>query len=107
MSVVELTVLRTHARATLARIRAIATRGLAAFGPEAAVAIAIVWGWAFITLGIARIARPDVVFPLSIGLLLMSLAGWRIFVTLVWHGLYVLIASDRALKPPGQNGKGR
>ena len=91
---------RAQLRVALAWLGAHTKRHLAAFGPEAAVALAFVAGWALVTLGIARLARPGVVWPLSIGLLFLSLAGWRVFVTVAWHGLYVLGASDRAWKKP-------
>jgi hypothetical protein len=51
---------------------------------------ALVVGWLCITLGIAAIARPRLVWPLSIGLLFVTAAGWRLLFTIGAHGLYSL-----------------
>lgn len=57
---------------------------------EFLVASAALGGWASITLAIARIGAPDIVWPLSIGLALLSICGWSWLRTLVTLGLYTL-----------------
>jgi hypothetical protein len=57
---------------------------------ELAQALAILAGWALVTLAVARVARPDVTWPLSAGLLLLSLSGVKWLGNLFWNGLYHL-----------------
>jgi hypothetical protein len=58
--------------------------------PELAVAGAIVGGWICVTVAVAQLAPPGIVWPASMGLLLLSLAGWKFIGHLAWYGLYVL-----------------
>ena len=58
---------------------------------ELAVGVAFIAGWLLVTLALAHLTRrSDVVWPLSIGLLLFSAAGWRLFGAIALHGLYAL-----------------
>ena len=57
---------------------------------EVLTALCFVAGWLLVTLGLAHLARPDVVWPLSLGLLGFSLGGWKLLYTLVSDGLYAL-----------------
>jgi hypothetical protein len=57
---------------------------------ELAQSIALLAGWALVTLGVARIVRPDVVWPLSAGLLLLLVCGVEWIADIFWHGLYQL-----------------
>jgi len=61
-------------------------------GAELLLSLAILIGWTLLTLGIAALAgdRARVVYLLSAGLFLLSLAGWRLLGELAWKGLYVL-----------------
>lgn len=82
-----------------------ATRALAALrpiAPELALAAAIVAGWACVTIGIAGLAPARIVWPLSIGLLLLTLAGWGALRDLAALGLYGLLITPT---PRAQRGK--
>lgn len=65
---------------------------------ELAVFLAAAGGWAAITHAIGRLVRPDVVWPISLGLFLLSLCGWRLLYTVADAGLYTL---TREGKPRG------
>jgi hypothetical protein len=65
--------------------------------PEIATATAFITGWLLITKGVADLTRPAV-WPISIGLLFMSLCGWRLIRTVFTAGLYAL--SQRAKDEP-------
>src|SRR5690348_2831772 len=52
-------------------------------------AAAIFGGWAFLTEGIAALTTRHV-WPISFGVLLLSLAGWQFLGTLFWRGFYVI-----------------
>lgn len=78
----ELIIARAWARQTLARITP--WRG------EVAVATAFFAGWLLITLAIARIRRPDIVWPLSTGILLFALCGYGFLFRIVRDGLYAM-----------------
>lgn len=56
---------------------------------QLATAGAILGGWLFMTLGVALLTTPKV-WALSFGLLLLSLAGWRLCWTIAREGLYRL-----------------
>lgn len=62
---------------------------------EAGTGAALVAGWALVTLGVARYLDPAVVWPVSIGLLLLSLCGWGFLLELFTEGLYVLSRGRR------------
>lgn len=64
-------------------------RRLWALWAELLTVLAIVAGWASLTWGLARLLTPTV-WPLSAGLALLSIAGWRLLGELAWRGLYVL-----------------
>jgi hypothetical protein len=65
-------------RSDVKRLRAEILQGAAIFG-----------GWASLTYGIAALTTSRV-WPISFGLLLLSLAGWQFLGTLFWRGLYVI-----------------
>lgn len=56
-------------------------------------AAAIFCGWACLTDGIAALTTRQV-WPISLGLLLLSLAGWQFLGTLFWRGFYVITKGD-------------
>jgi hypothetical protein len=58
--------------------------------PEISAALALLAGWSLITWSIASFSRTWQVWPLSAGLLLLSLFGWRFFYTMARDGLYAL-----------------
>jgi hypothetical protein len=62
-------------------------------------ALALLAGWLLVTFGLVELTTPKV-WPLSIGLLLLSLCGWKWLASLFGHGLYTLVqvsqASDEA-----------
>lgn len=57
--------------------------------------VAVVIGWLCITAAIA-VLSPRVVWPLSIGLLLITLTGWRGFIGLALEGVFPLIGGRDA-----------
>ena len=59
------------------------------FVREVLVSIALLGGWLLITWGVASLTRWQA-WPISLGLLLFSLAGWRFLRNLFRDGLYVL-----------------
>lgn len=61
---------------------------------ELAVAGCVVGGWASVTLAVARIGAASIVWPLSIGLALLSLCGWTPLRHLVTVGLYALTQKE-------------
>lgn len=72
-----------RARKLLARLRTVV--------PQALHFAAILGGWALITRGLsAWTTRPDVVWPLSGGVFLLSVAGWGHLRLLADAGLYTL-----------------
>lgn len=84
------------ARASIARR---AAEWLASFAGELLTAAAFVGGWLLVTVGVAALLPPRVVWPVSLGLLLLSAGGWGLLVSVARHGLYVLTRAD-ALAPP-------
>lgn len=67
-----------------------AARALWRVKAELLLGLAIMAGWALVTLGISRVARADVVWPLSGGLFSLSLAGWRLLWQIAAQGFYAL-----------------
>lgn len=68
-----------------------ARRVAARYAAEAALAVALLVGWGLVTLAVARLVhRGDIVWPLSLGLLLLSASGWRLLALVVLDGLYTL-----------------
>lgn len=70
-------------------------RQIVAARAEGLVAVALLGGWALLTWAAAVIAaaftaRAWVAWPLSGGLLLLSLVGWRLILVLFGEGLYAL-----------------
>lgn len=61
---------------------------------DALQVLGIVGGWGLLTLGIARLTVPEV-WPISAGLLLLSLCGWGFLRVLFLEGLYVLSRGRR------------
>lgn len=55
-----------------------------------ATGFAMISGWLLITYAIAQLAPARVVWPASIGVLLISAAGWRPLFTIAADGLYWL-----------------
>jgi hypothetical protein len=56
---------------------------------EVMLSLALMLGWASLTMGVARLTSPIAWF-FSIGVLLLSLCGWGMLAQLCWKGLYVL-----------------
>lgn len=74
-----------------APVVAAARRVALRYRAEVALALAFVAGWCLVTLAVARLAhRADVVWPLSLGLLLWSAGGWRLLALVAADGLYTL-----------------
>jgi hypothetical protein len=61
---------------------------------ELAVSAALLGGWAACTAGVAALTAPAA-WPISAGLLLLSLCGWRFLGRIARDGLYVLTREDR------------
>ncbi len=61
--------------------------------PEALQAVAIVVGWALVTFGLASLWRWEL-WPLSFGVLTLSIVGWRYLGEIFWKGLYTLSRKD-------------
>lgn len=79
--------------ALLAAVLAAARRSwlsLLAARAELLTALAFVVGWLLLTDAIARVTSTPLVWRVSIGLLAMSLGGWKMLIQMIWHGLYVL-----------------
>jgi hypothetical protein len=56
---------------------------------------AVLVGWALITLALSRVARSDVVWPLSAGVVLLFAAGGvKQLGLLFWHGLHWLTSEE-------------
>jgi hypothetical protein len=66
-----------------------AARFLGSSIAELLQALAIVSGWLLVTRGIVELTTPKL-WPISIGLLLLSIAGWGFLASLFWNGLYKL-----------------
>jgi hypothetical protein len=56
---------------------------------EVLTALAFVAGWLLVTAGIARLTSP-IAWLFSIGILSISLGGWKLLAQFVWNGLYAL-----------------
>lgn len=68
-----------------------ALRWVRAVLPRALHSAAIIGGWGFLTQGVAAwAARPDVVWPMSVGALLLSIAGWGHLRIIANAGVYTL-----------------
>ena len=65
------------------------TRDVLRLWPELLQAIGILVGWACLTWGVASLLVWQV-WPISLGLLVLSVVGWKHMVTLFGEGLYVL-----------------
>ena len=61
---------------------------------EAALCIGVLGGWSLLTLGIAELAVSEV-WPISGGLLLLSLCGWGFLRDVAKEGLYTLSRRPR------------
>lgn len=57
---------------------------------EIAAALSLVVGWTLITWAIASFSHTWQVWPLSAGVFLMSLFGWKYFGVMARDGLYAL-----------------
>ena len=66
------------------------TTALAGVRAELLVSLGMLAGWALVTLALGRITRPDVVWPLSAGLAVLALCGWKFLLQVVREGLYIL-----------------
>lgn len=62
--------------------------------PEIATAAAFLLGWTAVTWGVARLTVPEV-WPISAGVLLLSMGGWRLLATIAREGLYALTRGPR------------
>jgi hypothetical protein len=78
-------------RVTLACLETVRATGRAR--AELLTAAALLAGWALITLGLAQLTTSKV-WPLSAGILLLSLCGWRFLGVLFRDGLYRLTRED-------------
>lgn len=66
-------------------------------GAALLTAAAMLTGWLLLTIAIAGVARPRIVWPASLGLLCCSAAGWNLLARVVFFGLYDL---TRTKEPP-------
>lgn len=66
-----------------------ASAAMRAARAEILTALAFVAGWMLVTAGIARLTSP-VAWYFSLGLLSLSLGGWKLLAQFVWNGLYAL-----------------
>lgn len=64
---------------------------------EVLTGLAFLVGWCLVTFAVASLTVPQV-WPLSIGLLLLSAGGWRMLVGLATDGLYALTRPKPELK---------
>jgi len=69
-------------------------RRLLALRAEILTAIAWLAGWALLTIAVAEIAPPRVVWPASVGLLCFALGGFRLVGYIAMTGLYLLTRED-------------
>lgn len=70
-------------------------RLLLRFRAELLTAAAVLAGWGLVTWGAAALTSWQA-WPLSGGLLLLSLAGWRLLFTIARDGLYALTRPPRS-----------
>lgn len=61
---------------------------------EILLSLSILGGWALLTHGIAILTTPKV-WPLSIGVLLLTTAGWRMLWAILSYGFYGLTRADK------------
>lgn len=64
---------------------------------EIAVAVTALAGWLLTTAGVAAVLSPKsgrALWLASVGLLLISLCGWKFLLTIVTNGLYVLTRNN-------------
>lgn len=66
-------------------------RSVVAARAEISQATALLAGWALVTMGIAHVTRPDVVWPVSGGVFLLAVCGVQWLRDLFWTGLYQLV----------------
>ena len=59
-----------------------------------ALGLAALIGWCAVTYGLARLTSPWV-WPLSLGLLLLSVVGFRVLAHLAWHGVTTFLPKGR------------
>lgn len=62
---------------------------LARYHAELLLSFALLAGWMLVTFGIAELTTARV-WPISTGLLLLSLCGWKMLIGLAVDGLYAL-----------------
>ena len=63
--------------------------------PELGAATALVAGWTLLSWAIASLTRTWQVWPISAGLFLLSLFGWRYLFVMARDGLYTLTREPR------------
>jgi hypothetical protein len=61
---------------------------------EVLTAAALLLGWCLVTSAVAALTSP-LAWRFSLGLLALSLAGWRLFLRLVLEGFYVLTLDEQ------------
>lgn len=76
------------AAATIATLRTWAGELLTAFS--------LIGGWLLVTYAFAAIIRPRVIWPFSIGMLLLSMCGWGLIRSIVTRGLLVLSLDEKS-----------
>lgn len=57
---------------------------------ELLLACSMIGGWLLVTYALTAIARPRIVWPMSMGLLLLSASGWKLIGEIATKGCYVL-----------------
>ena len=62
---------------------------------ELVQAVVLLLGWVLVTRAIAQLTRPTVVWDISIGVLLLSICGWKFLGLLFWRGLYSINQDKR------------
>lgn len=84
-------------KAALARVRATLADVLVSLPwAELAAGVALVAGWLLVTWALASMLRTWQVWPLSAGLALLSLFGWRVLRVIALDGLYALTREAKA-----------
>ena len=74
-----------------------------ALAPEIAVGAAALGGWALLTVAVAAVLPPRIVWPASIGLLLLCAGGMRFLAGVAWEGLYVLTQAPPKPRPAARS----
>lgn len=72
------------------RLAAVRERAARLPWPELGAAMALLAGWSLLSWAIASLTRTWEVWPISAGIFLLSLFGWRYLYVMARDGLYAL-----------------